>query len=158
MSIARPESPKARTERRPIRTLIVDDSPVALESLRLFLGTDEECELAGSGQDGRQAVEMAAELKPKVVVMDFAMPSMNGAVATRHMLKALPDLAVSTGSACNSQGHGGSHVLRAIGVPEELLQSATRFGLGRFTTEEEVEYAAGRVVEVVRRLREQRPV
>jgi cysteine desulfurase len=73
------------------------------------------------------------------------------------LLVALPDLAVSTGSACNSQGHGGSHVLRAIGVPEELLQSATRFGLGRFTTEEEVEYAAGRVVEVVRRLREQRP-
>jgi cysteine desulfurase len=74
------------------------------------------------------------------------------------LLVALPDLAVSTGSACNSHGHGGSHVLRAIGVPEELLQSATRFGLGRFTTEEEVEYAAGRVVEVVRRLREQRPV
>ena len=38
------------------------------------------------------------------------------------LLVALPDLAVSTGSACNSQGHGGSHVLRAIGVPEELLQ------------------------------------
>src|ERR1039457_5580447 len=74
------------------------------------------------------------------------------------LLVALPDLAVSTGSACNSQGHGGSHVLRAIGVPDEVLQSATRFGLGRFTTEEEVEYAAGRVVEVVRRLREQRPV
>ena len=74
------------------------------------------------------------------------------------LLVALPDVAVSTGSACNSHGHGGSHVLRAIGVPEELLQSATRFGLGRFTTEEEVEYAAGRVVEVVRRLREQRPV
>src|ERR1035438_3237621 len=74
------------------------------------------------------------------------------------LLVALPDLAVSTGSACNSHGHGGSHVLRAIGVPDELLQSATRFGLGRFTTEEEVEYAAGRVVEVVRRLREQRPV
>ena len=49
-------------------------------------------------------------------------------------------------------------MLRAIGVPEELLQSATRFGLGRFTTEEEVEYAAARVVEVVRRLRAQRPV
>ncbi len=74
------------------------------------------------------------------------------------LLVALPDLAVSTGSACDSHGHGGSHVLRAIGVPDELLQSATRFGLGRFTTEEEVEYAAGRIVEVVRRLREQRPV
>jgi cysteine desulfurase len=74
------------------------------------------------------------------------------------LLVALPDLAVSTGSACNSHGVRGSHVLQAIGVPAELVQSATRFGLGRFTTEEEVEYAARRVVEVVRRLREQSPV
>ena len=74
------------------------------------------------------------------------------------LLVALPDLAISTGSACNSHGGGGSHVLRAIGVAADLVQSATRFGLGRFTTEEEVEYAAGRVVEVVRRLRAQRPV
>jgi cysteine desulfurase len=74
------------------------------------------------------------------------------------LLVGLPDLAVSTGSACNSHGGGGSHVLQAIGVPAELVQSATRFGLGRFTTEEEVEYAARRVVEVVRKLREQSPV
>jgi cysteine desulfurase len=73
------------------------------------------------------------------------------------LLVALPDLAVSTGSACNSHGGGGSHVLQAIGVPAELVQSATRFGLGRFTTEEEVEYAAGRVVEAVKRLRAQVP-
>ena len=73
------------------------------------------------------------------------------------LLVALPDLAVSAGSACNSHGVRGSHVLEAIGVPADLLQSATRFGLGRFTTEDEVEYAALRVVEVVRRLREQRP-
>jgi cysteine desulfurase len=53
---------------------------------------------------------------------------------------------------------GGSHVLEAIGLPAELIQSATRFGLGRFTTEEEVEYAAQRVVEAVRKLREERPV
>jgi cysteine desulfurase len=74
------------------------------------------------------------------------------------LLVALPDLAVSTGSACNSHGKGGSHVLEAIGLTAELVQSATRFGLGRFTTEEEVDYAAGRVVEAVRRLRERIPV
>jgi cysteine desulfurase len=74
------------------------------------------------------------------------------------LLVALPDLAVSTGSACSSHDGGGSHVLRAIGTPADLMQSATRFGLGRFTTQEEVDYAAGRFVEVVRRLREQRPV
>jgi cysteine desulfurase len=74
------------------------------------------------------------------------------------LLVALPGLAVSAGSACNSHGGGGSHVLRAIGVPPDLLQSAMRFGLGRFTTEEEVDLAAGWVVEAVRRLREQSPV
>jgi cysteine desulfurase len=74
------------------------------------------------------------------------------------LLVALPDLAVSTGSACGSHTAGGSHVLEAIGVPPELLQSATRFGLGRFTTAEEVDYAATRVVEVVRKLRSEMPV
>jgi cysteine desulfurase len=49
-------------------------------------------------------------------------------------------------------------VLEAIGLPRELVQSATRFGLGRFTTEEEVDYAAGRVLETVQRLRERIPV
>ena len=73
------------------------------------------------------------------------------------LLVGLPDLAVSTGSACASHGTSGSHVLEAIGTPPELMQSAVRFGLGRFTTEEEVEYAAGRVVEVVRRLRVEAP-
>ena len=74
------------------------------------------------------------------------------------LLVALPELAVSTGSACNSHGAGGSHVLEALGVPRELLQSATRFGLGRFTNEEEVDYAAARVVEAVRKLRSESPV
>ena len=73
------------------------------------------------------------------------------------LLVALPDLAVSTGSACSSHGANGSHVLEAIGVPPDLLQSATRFGLGRFTTAEEVDYAVTRVVEVVRKLRCDRP-
>ena len=64
MSNTQPKPLEASQARRPIRTLIVDDSPVALESLRLFLGTDEGCELAGSGQSGREAVELAATLHP----------------------------------------------------------------------------------------------
>jgi cysteine desulfurase len=74
------------------------------------------------------------------------------------LLVALPDLAISTGSACASHGTEGSHVLEAIGVPPEVMQSASRFGLGRFTTAEEVDYAARRVVEVVRKLRNESPV
>ena len=70
------------------------------------------------------------------------------------LLLALPDLAVSAASACGSHGPAGSHVLRAIGTPGELEQSAIRFGLGRYTTREEIEYAADRVVEEVRKLRQ----
>jgi cysteine desulfurase len=49
-------------------------------------------------------------------------------------------------------------VLEAIGTPRELEQSAVRFGLGRYTTGEEIEYAAARVIEVVEKLRNNRPV
>jgi cysteine desulfurase len=73
------------------------------------------------------------------------------------LMVALPDLALSAASACGSHGPAGSYVLQAIGTPWELEQSAVRFGLGRFTTEEEVDYAASRVIEVVRQLRADRP-
>jgi DNA-binding NarL/FixJ family response regulator len=82
---ARPKTPKARREKRLIRTLIIDDSPVALESLRLFLGTDKGCQLAGSSQSGRQAVELAATLHPDLVLLDLQMPGMNGLEATRRI-------------------------------------------------------------------------
>ena len=59
----------------------------------------------------------------------------------------------TSGSACNSAGIPGSHVLKAIGLNADLVQSSLRFGLGRFTTDEEVDYAAARVMEAVRKLR-----
>jgi cysteine desulfurase len=74
------------------------------------------------------------------------------------LLVALPDLALSAASACGSHGPAGSHVLEAMGTPWELEQSAVRFGLGRYTTAEEIEYAASRVIEAVRGLRAARPV
>lgn len=69
------------------------------------------------------------------------------------LLMALDDVAVSSGSACTSELPEPSHVLKAVGLPDKLAAASLRFGLGRFTTEEEVDYAAGRVVEQVRRLR-----
>jgi cysteine desulfurase len=69
------------------------------------------------------------------------------------LLLALPDLAVSTGSACSSADPAPSHVLLAIGHPEALARATLRFGLGRFTTAEEIERAAGRVIEEVRKAR-----
>jgi cysteine desulfurase len=74
------------------------------------------------------------------------------------LLMSLPDLALSTGSACTSATVEPSFVLRAIGVGDRLAHSSLRFGLGRFTTEEEIEYAAGRIVESVRKLRALSPM
>jgi cysteine desulfurase len=74
------------------------------------------------------------------------------------LLMSLPDVALSTGSACTSATVEPSFVLRAIGVSESLAHSSLRFGLGRFTTEEEIDYAAGRVVESVEKLRALSPM
>jgi cysteine desulfurase len=74
------------------------------------------------------------------------------------LLMSLPDVALSTGSACTSATVEPSFVLRAIGVSESLAHSSLRFGLGRFTTEEEIDYAAGRVVEAVEKLRALSPM
>ena len=73
------------------------------------------------------------------------------------LLMMLPDLALSTGSACSSANPEPSHVLKALGLSDEAVRSSVRFGLGRFTTAEEVDFAAARVIEAVRKLREQSP-
>jgi cysteine desulfurase len=69
----------------------------------------------------------------------------------------LDDIAVSSGSACTSEIPEPSHVLRALGVPEKLAHASLRFGLGRQTTEEEVDYAVEKVASVVTRLRQMSP-
>ena len=79
-------------------------------------------------------------------------------VAGDALLMSLPDVALSTGSACTSAAVEPSHVLQALGVRRNWCNRPLRFGLGRFNTEEEVEYAARRVVEAVRKLRAERPV
>lgn len=70
-----------------------------------------------------------------------------------RLLAGLRDLAVSSGSACTTASGEPSHVLRALGVPEALAKATLRFGLGRFTTEAEVDFASAAVVAAVRRLR-----
>ncbi|MEE9102193.1 IscS subfamily cysteine desulfurase [Pseudomonas sp. NY15181] len=79
-------------------------------------------------------------------------------VEGESLMMSLKDLAVSSGSACTSASLEPSYVLRALGRNDELAHSSIRFSFGRFTTEEEVDYAANKVVEAVSKLRELSPL
>lgn len=79
-------------------------------------------------------------------------------VEGESVLMGLKEIALSSGSACTSASLEPSYVLRAIGVGSDLAHSSIRFGLGRFTTEEEVDYTVAKVCEVITRLREMSPL
>ncbi len=74
------------------------------------------------------------------------------------LMMALKDVAVSSGSACTSASLEPSYVLRALGIGEELAHTSIRFGLGRFTTEAEIDFVIEHVTQAVTRLREMSPL
>lgn len=79
-------------------------------------------------------------------------------VEGESLLMGINDIAVSSGSACTSATLEPSYVLKALGMGDDLAHSSIRFGIGRFNTQEEVEYTAGRVIDVVQKLRELSPL
>jgi cysteine desulfurase len=139
-----------------------------------IVGLGRACEIAQTDMmlDGERLMGLSERLKVEIMNR-LDEVSVNGHVSQRlpgnmhlsfayvegeSLLMGLKDIAVSTGSACTSASLEPSHVLRAIGLEEHLAQSSIRFGLGRFNTEEEVDYTVRRVVEEVRRLRELSPL
>jgi cysteine desulfurase len=78
-------------------------------------------------------------------------------VDSETLMMGVKEVALSSGSACTSAKIEPSHVLRALGLGEEAAHSSIRFGLGRFNTEEEVDYVAEHLIDVVRKLRELSP-
>lgn len=89
---------------------------------------------------------------PGCVNLSFAF------VEGESLLMALKDIALSSGSACTSASLEPSYVLRAIGADEDLAHSSIRFGIGRFTTEEEIDYTVDKIVTQVQRLRDMSPL
>lgn len=77
-----------------IRVLVVDDHDVVRQGLRMFLKPDRELELVGEAANGAEALRLARELKPDVVLMDLLMPVMDGIAATAAIREELPDVEV----------------------------------------------------------------
>jgi DNA-binding NarL/FixJ family response regulator len=70
--------------------LLVDDHTIVRQGLKALLSSEKNITIVGEAQTGREAVELASQLRPSVVIMDLAMPRLNGAEATRQILKTLP--------------------------------------------------------------------
>jgi cysteine desulfurase len=119
---------------------------------------EESCRLAGLRNRLRD--RLLAELDQVVIngCMEHRLPgNLNMSflhVEGETLLTGLNDVALSSGSACSSGKTHASHVLKALGLSDEAAGSAIRFGIGRFNAEAEIDYVAGRVIELVKNLRE----
>ncbi len=78
----------------PIRVLIADDHLIVREGLRLILESEDDFDLIGEASDGAQAVELAAELRPDVILMDLRMPRMDGLTAIEILQRQQPQIAI----------------------------------------------------------------
>src|ERR1700677_4878609 len=73
-----------------IAVLLAEDHTIVRQGLRLLIEADGDIEIIGEAKTGREAVKMTSDLRPEIVVMDIAMPLLNGIEATRQILKAFP--------------------------------------------------------------------
>lgn len=94
----------------PIKVLLVDDHPMVIKGLRLFLQTRKEIQVVGDASNGKQALAKVAELEPDVVLMDLMMPEMDGVEATKAIKSAYPQVKVVILTSFSDQ----DHVLPAI--------------------------------------------
>jgi len=110
-----------------VRILLADDHTVMRAGLRLLLERHEDFEVVGEASDGRQAVDIATELKPAVVVMDIAMPQLNGVEAARQILNRDPETAIVMLSMHSDE----SYVLRSLkaGARAYLLKDSAEADL-----------------------------
>ncbi|KAM3841138.1 cysteine desulfurase isoform 3-T3 [Vipera latastei] len=140
----------------------------------LVVGLGAACELAQQEMEyDHKRISLLADRLITKIMSEIPDVVMNGDQVQRYpgcinlsfayvegesLLMALKDVALSSGSACTSASLEPSYVLRAIGTDEDLAHSSIRFGIGRFTTEEEVDYTVNKCIQHVKRLREMSPL
>ena len=82
-----------------IGVLLVDDHAVVRQGLRMFIEMQKDMEVIGEGSNGLEAVELSAQLKPDVILLDLLMPEMDGVNATRKIMEQIPVLVCSSSPA-----------------------------------------------------------
>ena len=139
-----------------------------------IVGLGEACELCGKEMEAetKRLMYLRDKLKAKLEAgldevyingsMEHRLPhSLNMSFAYvegESLLMGINDIAVSSGSACTSATLEPSYVLKALGVGDDVAHSSIRFGIGRFNTEEEIDYVAAKLIDVVIKLRELSPL
>lgn len=111
----------------PVRILIADDHAIIREGLKMILESLSDMDVVGEAGDGRDALEKAGTLRPDVIIMDIAMPELNGIEATRMILGRLPAVRVII----LSMYHTNEHVFRAMqaGARAYLLKESAGFSV-----------------------------
>ncbi|UYZ22207.1 response regulator [Mesobacillus jeotgali] len=120
-----------------IRILIADDHHVVRRGLVFFLKTQKDLEIIGEAENGRKAVEMARELKPDIILMDLAMPEMNGIEATKMIKEEDPGIKIMILTSFSDQDHvipaleaGASGFQLKDIQPDELVTSIKKMVKG----------------------------
>jgi DNA-binding NarL/FixJ family response regulator len=114
-----------------LRVLIADDEPLFAEALEVLLGADERIEVVGLAGDGSEAVRLAQELDPDVVLMDLSMPGVDGFGATKQILA----------------GEGGTHIVVLSGSDDPAdIAKAREAGAAGYITKDRI---AERLVEAI---------
>lgn len=115
-----------------IRVMLVDDHPVVRQGLFIMLGLQSDIEVVGEASDGEEAVLLARQIVPDVILMDINMPNMNGLEATRIIHAELPQIRIIGLSIFDENAEGaaiinaGASAYRSKGENTDLLISAIR--------------------------------
>jgi len=112
-----------------IRVLLAEDHAIVREGFRKLLESESDLEVVGEAKQGRQAVALALKLRPNIILMDMAMPRMNGLEATRQLVKAFPEAKVLILSAHSDDGYVKNAI--ACGASGYLLKQTSALDVCR---------------------------